>query len=43
MLKLVNDHIGKGGYTIDKLKRELNVDDVSDLISDIPHSYEVLS
>lgn len=43
MVKLTKEHISKGGYTLDKLKKELKIDDVNLLIGDIPHAYEVLS
>ena len=43
MLDVVKANLKKGGYTQDEIKKELNIDDLSLVLSDIPFFYEVLS
>ncbi|CDW91640.1 galactokinase 2 [Stylonychia lemnae] len=43
MLELVSSHLQKGGYTPDKVKKELGIDDLTDLLKDIPYANEVIS
>jgi N-acetylgalactosamine kinase len=42
MMNIVKEHIKPGGYNHDGMKKLLGVDDLIDMISDIPHAYEVL-
>ncbi len=43
MLDLTKEHLAPKGYTHDRLKKEFNVEDLNELIKDVPYSYEVLS
>ena len=43
MLELTNKHLSKGGYNHDKLKKEFGVDNLNDIIKDIPYSNEVIT
>jgi|LauGreDrversion4_2_1035121.scaffolds.fasta_scaffold435616_1 N-acetylgalactosamine kinase len=42
MLELTNEHIKKGGYSIEEVKKAINVGDLSIVLKDIPYFYEVL-
>ena len=43
MLELTREHLKKGGYSIDELKKAMRVDDLSLILKDIPYFSEVLS
>ena len=43
MLELANQNLKKGGYSIEDIKKALRVDDLSQVLKDIPHFSEVLS
>jgi len=43
MLELVTTHLKKGGYNHESVKKELNIDDLTDLLKDIPYANEVIS
>ena len=42
MLDLVKNHLKKGGYSHDDVKKALNVGDLSNILKDIPYFFEVL-
>lgn len=43
MLELVHSHLKKGNYSVDDVKKALNVDDLAPVLKDIPYFYEVLN
>ena len=43
MLDLTKEHLKKGGYNQEEVKKDLRVDDLSNILKDIPYFYEVLS
>lgn len=43
MLDLTKEHLKKGGYSIDDLKKALKVNDLSNVLKDIPYFFEVLN
>jgi N-acetylgalactosamine kinase len=43
MLELTKEHLKKGGYSLDDLKKALKVNDLSNVLKDIPYFYEVLN
>lgn len=43
MLELSNEHLKKGGYSPEDVKKELGVSDLGEILKDIPYFYEVLS
>ena len=42
MLDLTKEHLKKGGYSLDDVKKAINVGDLSQVLKDIPYFYEVL-
>jgi len=42
MLELVKEHLKKGGYSQDEVKKALNTGDLSMVLKDIPYFFEVL-
>jgi len=43
MLEVVTKYLKKGSYSIEDVKKALNVEDLAPVLKDIPYFYEVLN
>jgi galactokinase len=43
MIELTNEHLKKGGYSAEDVKKALKIGDLSPILKDIPYFYDVLS